>query len=139
MSGWQLAIGNSEEVLMSRGGLGHSLVLGIAVLAAVGAGARVGSAHAQGTLDAQYSVTLGGIPFGKGAWRIDVRDDQFTAAMSGQTTGLLQLFTRGKGQSAVRGTVSQGQLQPTGELLNPESRFRSPTCDKTSRISTAIR
>src|SRR5436190_6995031 len=94
---------------MSRGGLRHSLVFGVVVLAMAGADARAGRTHAQGTLDAQYSVTLGGIPFGKGTWRIDVRDDQFTAALSGATTGLLQLFARGKGTSAVRGTVSQGQ------------------------------
>src|SRR5258707_2660890 len=94
---------------MSWGGLRHSLVFGAAVLAVPCADAHVGLAHAQGTLDAQYSLTLGGIPFGKGTWRIDVRDDQFTASLSGATTGLLQLFARGKGTSAVRGTVSQGQ------------------------------
>ena len=94
---------------MSRGGLGHSWVFGVAVLAM--AGASPGGAHAQGTLDAQYSVTLGGLQFGKGTWRIDVQNDQFTAVVSGATTGLLQLFARGKGTSAVRGTVSNGQLQ----------------------------
>jgi Protein of unknown function (DUF3108) len=94
---------------MSRGDLRHSLVFGIAMLALASADARVGLAHAQGTLDAQYNVTLGGITFGKGTWRVDVRDDQFNAVMSGATTGLLQLFARGKGTSAVRGTVSQGQ------------------------------
>lgn len=96
---------------MSRGSLGHSLAFGVAVLAVAGIDARIGHAHAQGTLDAQYNVTLGGIPFGKGAWRVDVRDDQFTATLSGATTGLLQLFARGKATSAVRGTVSQGQPQ----------------------------
>ena len=68
-----------------------------------------GVAHAQGRLDARYSVSLGGVSFGKGAWTIDVRDDQYTAAVSGTTVGILRLFTSGHGSSAVRGTVSNGQ------------------------------
>jgi hypothetical protein len=99
----------SGEFEMPRGGLCHLSAFAVAVLAMAGADAFFGLAHAQGTLDAQYSVTLGGIPFGKGTWRVDIREDQFTAAMSGGTTGLLQLFARGKGTSAVRGTVAQGQ------------------------------
>jgi hypothetical protein len=84
--------------------LAASIVGGISVLSGIS-----GQARAQGTLDAQYSISLGGIPFGKGAWRIDVREDQFTATLSGATTGLLQLFAQGQGSSAVRGTVSKGE------------------------------
>ena len=58
---------------------------------------------AQGRLDAHYQATLGGIPLGRGAWLIDVTDDQFTAAVSGTTSGLVRLFTSGKGTSASRG------------------------------------
>jgi hypothetical protein len=72
------------------------------------AGSPVGEAHAQGKLDARYTVTLGGIPFGKGAWLIDVRDDQFSASASGATSGILRVFASGQGKSAVRGIVSHG-------------------------------
>src|SRR5665213_2000345 len=44
-------------------------------------------ALAQGRLDARYEATLAGIPVGKGAWTIDISDDQFTAAASGGTAG----------------------------------------------------
>src|SRR6266508_3604825 len=86
----------------------HVIAIGAVALAAMmaDAGSRV---HAQGKLDARYSATLGGVPFGKGAWVIDVRDDQFTAAISGGTTGVLRLFASGQGTSAARGTVSNGQ------------------------------
>jgi hypothetical protein len=85
-----------------------AIVFGLAALAAtvVDAGAP---ARAQGKLDARYSATLGGVSFGKGSWVIDVRDDQFNAAISGATTGLLRLFASGQGSSAARGTVSNGQ------------------------------
>ena len=94
-----------------------AMVHGVAVLAAVLASALVdahgGGALAQGKLDARYSVSLGGVAFGKGAWLIDVRDDQFTAAVSGATTGLVRIFSTGQGTSAVRGSVVQGQLVPS--------------------------
>jgi hypothetical protein len=85
----------------------------VSVLAAMLADASAGRVLAQGRLEAQYSVTLGGVPFGKGSWLIDVRDDQYSAVVSGGTSGLLRLLTKGQGSSAVRGTVSGGQLVPS--------------------------
>ena len=61
---------------------------------------------AQGKLDARYNVTLGGVPFGRGAWVIDVEEDHFTSAVSGATSGLLRLFSKGRGTSAARGNVA---------------------------------
>jgi hypothetical protein len=79
------------------------------MLAALYADAQGGLLHAQGKLDARYVVMLGGIPLGKGAWMIDVRDDRYTAAASGGTGGMLRLFASGQGTSASRGSVSNGQ------------------------------
>lgn len=67
-------------------------------------GARSG-AHAQGKLDARYTATLAGIPLGKGAWIIDVTDTDYVAAASGMTTGLVKVFTGGKGSGASRGGI----------------------------------
>jgi hypothetical protein len=85
----------------------------VCVIAAVLTDGRISNAVAQGRLEAQYSVTLGGVPFGKGSWLIDVRDDQYSSVVSGGTSGLLRLFTKGQGSSTVRGTVSGGQLIPS--------------------------
>jgi hypothetical protein len=71
------------------------------------------SAGAQGKLDAHYVATLAGVPIGKGAWLIDIGDDQFTAAASGMTTGLLRVFAPGQGNSASRGGVRGDVLMPT--------------------------
>lgn len=65
-------------------------------------------ALAQGKLDARYSVTLAGVPIGKGAWVIDIADDHYTAAASGMTTGLLRVFASGQGTGASRGNVASG-------------------------------
>jgi hypothetical protein len=80
--------------------LGASLI--IALAGAV-------SANAQGRLDARYVVTLAGLQIGKGAWVIDITDGQFTAAASGATTGLLQIFASGTGSGASRGAVVGGK------------------------------
>jgi hypothetical protein len=80
------------------------LVLTFAVVLAVPVGAR-----AQGKLDARYTVTLAGIPIGKGTWVIDITDTHYTAAASGVTTGLVRVFTGGQGTSTANGTLVTGQ------------------------------
>jgi hypothetical protein len=70
-------------------------------------------AVAQGRLDARYEATLAGIPVGKGAWTIDISDDQFSAAASGGTAGLLKAFAGGNGTGAAQGRVVNGALVST--------------------------
>jgi hypothetical protein len=68
--------------------------------------------RAQGKLDARYTVSLSGLPVGKGTWAIDIADDHFTAAATGSTAGLMQIFASGSGQSVARGSIVGGQLVP---------------------------
>jgi hypothetical protein len=68
------------------------------------------AAFAQGKLDARYEATLAGIPVGKGAWTIEIADDQFSAAASGGTSGLLKAFAGGSGTGAAQGRVVNGAL-----------------------------
>ena len=68
-----------------------------------------GLALAQGNLEANYVVTLAGVPIGKGSWSIDVAEDQFTASASGATSGLLRVFASGQGSSVAHGGISGGQ------------------------------
>ena len=74
--------------------------------------AAIAPAHAQGRLDARYTVTLAGLPIGKGAWVIDIAEDQYTAAASGTTAGLLQVFASGQGSGASRGFMIHGAPVP---------------------------
>jgi hypothetical protein len=91
----------------------HALVVGAAALAMTMADAEQGHAAAQGKLDARYTVTLAGLPIGQGAWVIDIGEESFTASASGATSGLMQVFASGHGQSSSRGGVSGGQLVPS--------------------------
>jgi hypothetical protein len=65
--------------------------------------------RAEGRLDARYTVSLAGIAIGKGAWVIDISENQFTAAASGNTVGLLRVLASGGGTSASRGAMVGGK------------------------------
>ena len=90
----------------------------LAADASHGAAAQVASAQAAQVagpvrLDAEYSATLAGLPIGHGNWVIEVTDEQYSAAASGSTTGLLRVFTSARGTGATRGSFSGEQLMPT--------------------------
>jgi hypothetical protein len=70
-------------------------------------------ASAQGKLEAHYEATLAGIPVGRGAWTIEIADDQFTASAFGGTAGLLKAFAGGTGTGASQGRIVNGALVPT--------------------------
>jgi len=91
--------------------------------------ATAGNAQAEGKLEAQYVASLAGIPIGKGSWAIDIGDTQYTAAASGMTTGLVKLFTGGRGSGAAQGALSGGR---------PASSTYSATI-KTSRHTDEVR
>jgi hypothetical protein len=69
----------------------------------------LGSACAQGKLEANYRVTLAGIQIGKGTWVVEINNTRYSAATSGVTTGLMHVLTKGEGTSAVVGTLRDGQ------------------------------
>ena len=72
-----------------------------------------GVASAQGRLEAQYEATLAGVPVGKGAWNIDIGDDQYSASAFGGTSGILKAFASGSGTGAAQGRVVNGALVAT--------------------------
>jgi hypothetical protein len=84
--------------------------IGVAMTAIAAAAAD--PALAQGRLDARYAVTLAGVPVGKGAWVIDIAENQYTAAASGATAGLLRVFASGQGSGASRGFIVSGTPVP---------------------------
>lgn len=86
-----------------------------------------GSAHAQGRLDARYEATLAGIEIGKGAWVIDIAEDQFSASASGGSAGLLKAFTAGQGTGASQGRIVNGQFVPASYVATISSDKKSET------------
>ncbi len=68
--------------------------------------------RAQGKVDARYTASLSGVPIGRGAWVIDIGDEQYTAAASGMTAGILSVFASGNGSGASRGRVRADGFSP---------------------------
>jgi len=64
---------------------------------------------AQGNLEAHYIASLAGIPIGKGSWKVEITDTQFTATAHGTTTGLLHAFIGGEGSTDTQGTLQVGR------------------------------
>jgi hypothetical protein len=89
----------------------------VCFLAAIAADAAHVAA-AQARLEAEYAVTLSGIPIGHGNWVVDIAEGQYTAAASGTTTGILRLFSGASGTSASQGIFSGGQPMPTNYVAN---------------------
>jgi hypothetical protein len=87
-----------------------AIVLALATLAPA-------AAKAQGKLDARYTASLAGLTIGKGAWVVDIAEDQYTAAVSGMTSGVLRIFTGGQGTGAVTGYVTSGFLLPSSYAM----------------------
>ena len=71
------------------------------------------AALAQGRLEAQYEATLAGILVGRGAWTIDIAEDQYSASAVGGTSGLMKAFSGGSGTSAAQGRIVNGALIST--------------------------
>lgn len=95
----------------------------VCILTSVGVDSGHGAA-AQTRLDAEYSVTLAGIPIGRGRWIVDVSEDQYSAAATGATTGLLKIFSSAKGTTASHGTFTGGRPVPASYVatINYERR-----------------
>lgn len=79
--------------------------------------AGVGQAHAQAKLDADYAVTLLGIPIAHISWTVAIQDSQFSAAANGATSGLLRAFSAGSGTATADGSVAAIQPKPANFTL----------------------
>jgi hypothetical protein len=80
---------------------------------------------AQARLDAQYEASLAGIVVGKGAWTIEITEDQFSANAFGGTSGLMKTFSSGSGNGASQGRVVNGALVATSYTASTVTAKRS--------------
>jgi hypothetical protein len=79
--------------------------------------AGVGKIHRAARLDAVYAATLLGLPIGDVRWTIELRDNHFSAAASGATAGLLQIFARGHGTAEAHGSIAGKQPAPSNFIV----------------------
>jgi uncharacterized protein DUF3108 len=121
----------NKSSMISPGGLSFALPAWSGLLACIWLTLTPQAAMAQGHLDARYEATLAGIPVGKGAWTIDIGDDQFSASASGGTAGLLKAFSGGSGAGAAQGRVVNGSLVSTNYTASTTTSHKSETIHMT--------
>jgi len=80
------------------------------------------SALAQGKLEARYTVTLAGIPIGKGGWDIEIAETHYSALANGTTTGLMRVLTEGEGTTVAHGTLGGGKVLTSSYVSTIASR-----------------
>ena len=64
---------------------------------------------AQVQLDAAYTATLLGLPIGQISWTVELWDNQYSAVATGAISGLLRIFSDGRGEITAHGTMSGGR------------------------------
>ncbi|MBN9599154.1 MAG: DUF3108 domain-containing protein [Afipia sp.] len=104
-------------MIAAGSGPGRRVMLAATAAGVFGA-AWAAPAAAQGRLDAKYAVTLAGLPIGKGSWTIAIGNDDFSAAVSGGTTGLLQALGKGGGTGSSQGRIVGGALVPAAYVTS---------------------
>jgi hypothetical protein len=93
-------------------------MLRAAIAFALLAGGGIAPAHAQGKLDAVYTITMARLPVGKGVWSADIGNEQYSASASGTASGMLSLLVSGEGSIVARGIVKDGRLVPVSFTSN---------------------
>jgi len=69
-------------------------------------------AKAQDRLEAQYRVTMTGVPVGTINWQVDFQNNLYATSASGGASRVLSLLVNGQGQIASNGTIVDGHLVP---------------------------
>ena len=76
------------------------------------------SAYAQGTLEAQYEITMTGVPIGHIAWHVDIGNNSYVTSANGKASGVLSVLMNGGGSVATSGRILNGQMTPTNFTSN---------------------
>jgi len=90
----------------------------ILAVATVAATLACAPAHGQGKLEARYAITLAGLPIGRGAWNVEIWENQYQTGVSGSITGIMRVLTKGEGAAGARGIISGGRLMTSSYAVN---------------------
>lgn len=90
----------------------RSILSAAPALALIIAGGAVDRSHAQGKLEAVYTISMARIPVGKSTWAADIGDEQYATAATGAASGILSVLVSGEGSLAAYGSVKDGHLIP---------------------------
>lgn len=105
----------------------YAILAPVALAACMVAPVFGGEAAAQGRLEAKYEASLAGIPVGRGAWAIEIADEQYSAKASGGSSGLMNAFVGGSGSGSAQGRILAGAMSPQAYTVTTTSSKKSET------------
>ena len=70
-------------------------------------------AHAQGRLEAQYGITMAGVPIGNIVWQVEIGNNFYTTSANGKASPVLSVLISGEGSVTTSGKIENGQMAPT--------------------------
>ena len=71
------------------------------------------SAHAQGKVNAHYTISMTGVTIGEITWRIDIGATLYSMSASGKASGVLSVLMNGEGSVAAQGSIAADRLNPS--------------------------
>ena len=71
------------------------------------------SAHAQGKVNAHYTISMTGVIIGEITWRIDIGAALYSMSASGKASGVLSMLMNGEGSVAAQGSIAADRLNPS--------------------------
>jgi type 1 fimbria pilin len=75
-------------------------------------------ANAQERLEAQYRITMTGVPVGNITWQVKIENNMYATSASGGASGVLSLLINGQALVATNGKIVDGHLAPTNFSSN---------------------
>lgn len=70
-------------------------------------------AHAQGKLEAQYGITMAGVPIGNIVWQVEIGNNFYATSANGKASRVLSILISGEGSVTTSGKIENGQMAPT--------------------------
>ena len=70
-------------------------------------------AHAQGRLEAQYGITMAGVPIGNIVWHVEIGNNFYATSANGKASRVLSVLISGEGSVTTSGKIENAQMAPT--------------------------
>jgi hypothetical protein len=75
------------------------------------------SVSAQGSLKANYRISMPGVTIGYAEWSVAIDDRAYTTTASGEAGGIFSILFSGKGRAKTEGTAANGRLSPSSFIF----------------------
>lgn len=70
-------------------------------------------AYAQARLEAQYGITMTGVPVGNIVWHVEIGNNFYATSANGKASRVLSVLISGEGSLSTSGKIENGQMAPT--------------------------